>query len=112
MTVNRAEIPKLIAYAPPRKLPTILSADTIVHFLDAAPSLQSGSRAGMVMINLPTTGMGHHVTFGGRNGASYVSRLRVIHTVQNHIYEFMIFLWAPNLLTCILYFKCQHCPLP
>ena len=41
VTLNRAEIPERIAYArTPRKLPTILSADEVVHFLEAVPSLR------------------------------------------------------------------------
>jgi integrase len=42
VTLNRAEIPERIAYArAPRKLPTILSADEVVHFLEAVPSLKA-----------------------------------------------------------------------
>ena len=42
MTLNRAEIPERIAYArTPRKLPTILSADEVVRFLEAVPSLKA-----------------------------------------------------------------------
>ena len=42
VTLNRAELPERIAYArTPRKLPTILSADEVVHFLEAVPSLKT-----------------------------------------------------------------------
>jgi integrase len=42
VTLNRAEIPERIAYArTPRKLPTILSADEVVRFLEAVPSLKA-----------------------------------------------------------------------
>jgi integrase/recombinase XerD len=42
VTLDRAEIPERIAYArTPRKLPTILSADEIVHLLEAVPSLKA-----------------------------------------------------------------------
>ena len=42
VTLNRAEIPERIAYArTPRKLPTILSADEVVQFLEAVPSLKA-----------------------------------------------------------------------
>jgi site-specific recombinase XerD len=42
VTRNRAEIPERIAYArTPRKLPTILSADEVVRFLEAVPSLKA-----------------------------------------------------------------------
>ena len=38
VTLDRAEIPERIAYArTPRKLPTILSADEVVRFLEAVP---------------------------------------------------------------------------
>jgi integrase len=38
VTLNRAEIPERIAYArTPRKLPTILSADEVVRFLEVVP---------------------------------------------------------------------------
>ena len=43
VTCDRAEIPERIAYArTPRKLPTILSADEVVRFLEAVPSLMGG----------------------------------------------------------------------
>ena len=42
VTLNRAEIPERIVYArTPRKLPTILSADEVVRFLEAVPSLKA-----------------------------------------------------------------------
>lgn len=42
VTLNRAEIPERIACArTPRKLPTILSADEVVRFLEAVPSLKA-----------------------------------------------------------------------
>lgn len=42
VTLNRAEIPERIAYArTPRKLPAILSADEVVRFLEAVPSLKT-----------------------------------------------------------------------
>lgn len=42
ITLNRDEIPERIAYArTPRKLPTILSADEVVRFLEAVPSLKA-----------------------------------------------------------------------
>lgn len=42
VTLDRAEIPERIAYArTPRKLPTILSPDEIVRFLEAVPSLKA-----------------------------------------------------------------------
>ena len=42
ITLNRPEIPERIAYArEPRKLPVILSADEVVRFLEAVPSLKT-----------------------------------------------------------------------
>ncbi|WP_323749003.1 tyrosine-type recombinase/integrase [Sphingobium sp. JS3065] len=42
VTLDRAEIPERIVYARmPRKLPTILSADEVVRFLEAVPSLKA-----------------------------------------------------------------------
>jgi len=42
VTLDRAEIPERIAYArTPRKLPVILSADEVVCFLEAVPSLKA-----------------------------------------------------------------------
>ncbi len=42
VTLNRGEIPERIAYARmPRKLPAILSADEVVRFLEAVPSLKA-----------------------------------------------------------------------
>lgn len=42
VTLDRAEIPERIVYArTPRKLPTILSADEVVRFLEAVPSLKA-----------------------------------------------------------------------
>ena len=42
VTLNRPEIPERIAYArEPRKLPVILSADEVVRFLEAVPSLKA-----------------------------------------------------------------------
>jgi len=42
VTLDRSEIPERIAYArTPRKLPVILSADEVVRFLEAVPSLKA-----------------------------------------------------------------------
>ncbi|WP_313807828.1 tyrosine-type recombinase/integrase [Sphingobium sp.] len=42
VTLNRGEIPGRIAYARmPRKLPAVLSADEVVRFLEAVPSLKA-----------------------------------------------------------------------
>jgi integrase/recombinase XerD len=42
ITLGQADLPERIAYArEPRKLPIVLSADEVVHFLEAVPSLKS-----------------------------------------------------------------------
>ena len=42
VTLDRAEVPERIVYArTPRKLPAILSADEVVRFLEAVPSLKA-----------------------------------------------------------------------
>jgi len=42
VTLNRPELPERIVYArTPRKLPAILSADEVVRFLEAVPSLKT-----------------------------------------------------------------------
>jgi len=42
ITLARAEMPERIAYArEPRKLPVVLSAEEVVHFLEAVPGLKS-----------------------------------------------------------------------
>jgi len=42
VTLGRAEVPERIAYArEPQKLPVVLSADEVVRFLEAVPSLKS-----------------------------------------------------------------------
>ena len=43
-TLDRGELPERIVYArTPRKLPTILSADEVVRFLEAVPSLKAST---------------------------------------------------------------------
>lgn len=45
VTFGHAEIPERIAYArSPRTLPVVLSADKVVRFLEAVPSLRPRSR--------------------------------------------------------------------
>lgn len=44
MTLGQAEIPERIVYArAPRKLPEVLSADEVVRFLEAVPSLKTST---------------------------------------------------------------------
>ena len=46
VTLGHDEIPERIAYArEPRKLPVVLSADEVVRFLEAVPSLKTPRRA-------------------------------------------------------------------
>jgi integrase/recombinase XerD len=43
VTLGQSTVPERIAYArEPRKLPVVLSADEVVRFLEAIPSLKSG----------------------------------------------------------------------
>jgi len=50
-TLDRGEIPERIVYARmPRKLPTILSADEVVRFLEAVPSLKA--RAALTPVDM------------------------------------------------------------
>jgi aldehyde dehydrogenase (NAD+) len=42
--------------------------------LKYAADFKKNSKAGMVMINLPTAGVDYHVPFGGRKGSSYGQR--------------------------------------
>ena len=51
-----------------------LSAGVCTQSLSSATQFKRQSRAGMVMINLPTAGVDYHVPFGGTRGSSYGSR--------------------------------------
>ena len=51
-----------------------LSAGIVTSSLKHAGDFQKASRAGMVMVNLPTAGVDYHVPFGGTKGSSYGSR--------------------------------------
>ena len=51
-----------------------LSAGICTQSLASATHFKRRSRAGMVMINLPTAGVDYHVPFGGTKGSSYGSR--------------------------------------
>ena len=51
-----------------------LSAGVCTTSLSAATKFKRESRAGMVMVNLPTAGVDYHVPFGGTKGSSYGSR--------------------------------------
>jgi aldehyde dehydrogenase (NAD+) len=42
--------------------------------LKLADDFKKRSRAGMVMVNLPTAGVDYHVPFGGTKGSSYGPR--------------------------------------
>jgi aldehyde dehydrogenase (NAD+) len=42
--------------------------------LKLATHFKRHAQAGMVMVNLPTAGVDHHVPFGGRKGSSYGPR--------------------------------------
>lgn len=51
-----------------------LSAGICTSSLKYAGHFRRNSKAGMVMINLPTAGVDYHVPFGGRKGSSYGPR--------------------------------------
>ena len=51
-----------------------LSSGICTTSLKYAAEFRRQSRAGMVMINLPTAGVDYHVPFGGRKGSSYGPR--------------------------------------
>lgn len=47
-----------------------LSSGICTRSLKHATAFRRGSKAGMVMVNLPTAGVDYHVPFGGRGGSS------------------------------------------
>ena len=51
-----------------------LSAGVCTRSMAAANRFKQASRAGMVMVNLPTAGVDYHVPFGGTKGSSYGAR--------------------------------------
>jgi aldehyde dehydrogenase (NAD+) len=51
-----------------------LSAGVVTTSLKHADDFKRKSRAGMVMVNLPTAGVDYHVPFGGTKGSSYGPR--------------------------------------
>lgn len=51
-----------------------LSAGVCTTSLKSTTRFKRESRAGMVMVNLPTAGVDYHVPFGGTKGSSYGSR--------------------------------------
>lgn len=55
-------------------IPFGLSAGICTASLKYAKAFKAQSKAGMIMVNLPTAGVDYHVPFGGRKGSSYGSR--------------------------------------
>lgn len=51
-----------------------LSSGICTQSLKHATEFRRGSKAGMVMVNLPTAGVDYHVPFGGRGGSSLGGR--------------------------------------
>lgn len=51
-----------------------LSAGICTTSLKHSSDFKSNSKAGMVMVNLPTAGVDYHVPFGGTKGSSYGAR--------------------------------------
>lgn len=70
-----------------------LSSGICTTSLKSARDFKRRSKAGMVMVNLPTAGVDYHVPFGGRKGSSYGSREQgryaaEFYTVVKTAYEF------------------------
>ena len=59
-----------------------LSSGIFTGSLKYAAHFQRNSEAGMVMVNLPTAGVDHHVPFGGRKASSYGPREQGRHAVE------------------------------
>ena len=59
-----------------------LSSGICTASLRQAREFKRRSRAGMVMINLPTAGVDYHVPFGGTKGSSHGSREQGRHAVE------------------------------
>jgi aldehyde dehydrogenase (NAD+) len=51
-----------------------LTAGIVSRSLEAVTRFRTSSRAGMVMVNLPTAGVDHHVPFGGAGSSSFGPR--------------------------------------
>ena len=70
-----------------------LSSGICTSSLKYARDFRRRSKAGMVMVNLPTAGVDYHVPFGGRKGSSHGSREQgryaaEFYTVVKTAYEF------------------------
>ncbi|MFT5709692.1 MAG: acyl-CoA reductase-like NAD-dependent aldehyde dehydrogenase [Halioglobus sp.] len=70
-----------------------LSAGICTKSLKYSSQFKRDSKAGMVMINLPTAGVDYHVPFGGTKGSSYGSReqgsyAKEFYTTVKTIYTF------------------------
>lgn len=62
--------PLAVAYASPYPLPAAIATTRLA----TADHFRHHSRAGMVVVNLPTAGVDHHVPFGGAGPSSYGPR--------------------------------------
>ncbi len=71
-TIRAADFDEAVAIA--NETPFGLSAGLCTTSLKAATQFKRESRAGMVMVNLPTAGVDYHVPFGGAKGSSFGSR--------------------------------------
>lgn len=71
-TIKAADLDEALAIA--NETPFGLSAGLCTTSLKAATQFKRESRAGMVMVNLPTAGVDYHVPFGGAKGSSFGSR--------------------------------------
>ncbi len=72
-----------------------LSAGLCTTSLKHATDFKRRIQAGMVMINLPTAGVDHHVPFGGRKGSSYGPREQGRHAAEFYTTVKTTYLTAP-----------------
>ncbi len=65
-------------------VPFGLCAGIVTTSLRHASEFQRQAEAGMVMVNVPTAGVGHHVPFGGRKASSYGPREQGSYAAEFH----------------------------
>ena len=71
-----------------------LSAGICTSSLKYSRDFKRNSKAGMVMINLPTAGVDYHVPFGGRKGSSYGSREQGAYAREFYTIVKTSYIWA------------------
>ena len=72
-----------------------LSSGICTNSLSYARKFRRYSKAGMVMVNLPTAGVDYHVPFGGRKSSSYGSREQGRHAVEFYTAVKTSYVFAP-----------------